>query len=430
MVYYGRKTYMLAFAIIVVFAGALLSSCGKEENHKREGGQLAITVPYSSYKEYLESSIVQEFRKVHPDINVTVGYSYNDFKDDFSRDVEGSVLNQLEHTDLYFGITYAQYDYLKKGDELTDLRTMFQITDFKENKLFNPIIEALSEEKRIFAMPMGFFSNSIAYNVSIFDELGILYPNERNTWDELYEISEKIVEKSNKKYSGIVLNDERYNNFGKALDVLSFPLQGDLYEKKGDHVVIKRDKMSYFIDFYKKGIAGDIIAPRMEDFWNGRAGMGFFNLYDYGAYDNGRVDYKIISAPYFAGSSNTYVLPGDMFAIPVSSSNKQLAWTFIDFAVRNYGPQFDSGSTGWFPVLQSERLKEQKIGNVPAAPFYQMGTLVKQQVPIYSLDEYFSFNEILHDSFNQLLSDQITKEQFFRDTADQLTTVYKQMEEE
>ncbi|GAB6087126.1 ABC transporter substrate-binding protein [Alkaliphilus crotonatoxidans] len=420
-----NKKNILIIGIVLIFFLICFISYSKAQNNRKS---LIITVPYKEYKEDLEFYVIEDFKKNNKDIDIQINYLYDDFKDDFELDYNESILENLPNSDVYLGITFSQYFSLYDSNKLFPLDKLFSTTDFDPSLIFEPIYNSLQKNNHIYAIPMGFYSYGLAYNTDIFNELNIQYPHEGITWDEVMILSKQIKEKS--QYFGIALSNQEVNNLAKTLNILTYPLQDSFYIIKDNSFVINENRAIPFIYYLKDGIRGKYIAPSVVDFFKGNTAMAFVGLYDFDLYNNSwdkksfaEIDYNIIQAPFFdEAKTNTYILPGDMLCISHYSNEKEAAWRFIDYVVRNYYKRYDSGTYGWFPVYKDgSKSIMNKHYEFDFSVFYGKGNVIEQTLPIVNAEKLYEFNEIVSKYTYDYIFNDLSIDNYFEFVKNELT---------
>ena len=142
-------------------------------------------------------------------------------------------------------------------------------------------IQGVTHDGEIWGLPQDICARSILlYNMDMFDEAGLPYPDETWTWDDLYEAAKKLTKPDKSQYGFLAAlhNQEGFYNF--------------IYQNGG--TVITPDKksgyddprtieaMEFYVKFVKEGLSPLIFgdAERAEAMQNGLCAMGFFGSWN------------------------------------------------------------------------------------------------------------------------------------------------------
>jgi len=82
-----------------------------------------------------------------------------------------------------------------------DLNPYIEIdkTDLDPDDYFPGVLDALSYKGSVYALPTWTTSSGLFYNQRLFDEAGILYPDDSWTWDTLVESGKKLTKQEDNK---------------------------------------------------------------------------------------------------------------------------------------------------------------------------------------------------------------------------------------
>lgn len=144
-------------------------------------------------------SLVEEFNKEHPSINVTVEYTPDWFQKALTAYVGGNP------PDIVWCAWYNVGDFARRGAlvNLEDnyLRPMGLYNQYSED--FYPYLWETSKYKgKIYAIPFDTNNMLTFYNVDMFKAAGVNSPKENWTWDDFVEISRKLTKPGQWGYTG------------------------------------------------------------------------------------------------------------------------------------------------------------------------------------------------------------------------------------
>ena len=137
-----------------------------------------------------------------------------------------------------------------------------------------------------------------------------------------------------------------------------------------------------------------------EDFFTGKSLFAFVNIYDMDYYFNyfenkSNLKYSILEAPYFDGISGSYIIPGDLIAINSNSKNLNKSITLLKEMLINYGKFYDSGSFGWFSLVnQNVQARIVNQFKIDKELIYPNDTSLTPASPVnYSFTELMNLNQ-------------------------------------
>ncbi|WP_181438855.1 extracellular solute-binding protein [Paenibacillus sambharensis] len=196
----------------------------------------------------------------------------------------------------------------------------------------------------------------------------------------------------------------------------SYPSDRYFYVKEDGLVTISKTRLFPFIDYLKEAETLKLNTSSIKDFFNGDVAMAFVGLYELDAmYANNenqfKFEYGITSAPHF-GDNYSYVIPGDMITISKKSNNKESAWLFIDYMIKEYNNHYDAGTFGWFSTYNFE---QQSIRNqqydFSFEAFYPDLKVKEQDIPVFTFEELSRYNYLTEPYLNEYLRGELEADQ-------------------
>jgi multiple sugar transport system substrate-binding protein len=174
--------------------------------------------PESYYKQYIETHI----QKYLP--HITINYIQQG---------EGTTISDLLAAGTIPDIMYvvspriAEMNELGVLDDLSPLAARHQIDLSKLADGLEPTFRAYGNGKLLF-MPWGLSNYALYYNKDIFDRLGVVYPKDGMTWDEVYQLARTMTRTvDGVQYRGFDFTPTYYMNYNQ----LSLPFVDQTTEK-------------------------------------------------------------------------------------------------------------------------------------------------------------------------------------------------------
>lgn len=173
---------LVTLGITLVMTSTLLTGCGTSSADEGKV-QLEVFSTKAENKNILQS-MINEFNKENPDINVTLSAPAD----------AGTVLKARLTKDnvpdiMSLGGDASNYGQLVDADMLSDLTNESFTKNISESYI--NMLSDLKEKKdnKIYAIPYATNASGVIYNKDLFAKLGLQVPK---TWDELMEVCNKI----------------------------------------------------------------------------------------------------------------------------------------------------------------------------------------------------------------------------------------------
>ena len=220
-------------AVSLITAGVLMAgvctSCGKGKD-KDAGGKTVITVGGWPSKEGQEKDDIEarkaRFEEANPDISIKPDPWSFDFKTFYSKAAGGQlpILYNANYTEV------AQIIESGYSSDLTEVLKKYNLYD----KMNKDVLDVVSKDGKVYALPYEAYALGIAYNVDLFEKAGLMNadgtPKQPKNWDEVVEFAQKIKKATGK--AGFVFPTSG-NNGGWLFTSLAWSFGAD-FMKKGD----------------------------------------------------------------------------------------------------------------------------------------------------------------------------------------------------
>ncbi len=231
-------------------------------------------------------------------------------------------------------------------------------------------------EGSVYGFPRDIGLEVLYYNKDIFDEVGVDYPNEDWTWDDLLAAAEKLtVVSSSGRVSRSALGMEggKYQlwigqNKGSILDDMRNPSRCTLADPEAVEAVKFFAGMmndNYAIRDANLGQAGGDAAV----FQSGQAAMIIQNASRISAFNAAGMNYDVAVVPIPEGGQRSASAAGAAWTMSSFSDDKDSAWTFLSWLQSTEGGQAIYTASGEIlPALQSTAKSDAFLGisDIPA----------------------------------------------------------------
>ena len=223
------------------------------------------------------------------------------------------------------------------------------------------LLESAMYEGSVYGFPRDIGLEVLYYNKDIFDEVGLDYPTEDWTWDDLLAAAEQLtVVDANGRVERYALAMEggKYQlwvgqNYGSILDDMRNPSKCTLDQPEAvEAIQFFADMMdnNYAMRDADLGQAGGDAAV----FLSGQAAMIIQNSSRVSAFNAADMNYDVQVVPIPEGGQRSASAGGAAWVMSAGSDNKDAAWTFLSWLQSKDGGQklyTESGEI--FPALRS-----------------------------------------------------------------------------
>jgi len=136
--------------------------------------------------------MVYQFKKLHPDVDVSVEYETGDLAQLLSTQAAAGTLPDVTFTADLFVVPFAKGGISIDMEPLAKADPSFDLSDVYENML------ALSkvEGKGIYMIPSSYDVVTLYYNKTLFDQAGAPLPTADSTWEDIIASCKTILEKT------------------------------------------------------------------------------------------------------------------------------------------------------------------------------------------------------------------------------------------
>lgn len=301
--------------------------------------------------------VADAFMAEHPDIKVEImGEPWNDY---FTKmQTLWASGDAAAIPDVLF--LWPTPRYAAEG-VLEDLTPYIESAGYDLNDYWPALLESASYDGKVYGFPRDIGLEVLYYNKDIFDEVGVEYPTDAWTWDDLAAAAEKL---------SIVDASGRVDRYGLAMEGGKWSLW--LNQNKGTILDDMRNPSKCTLDQPEALAAVQFFADLMNNNWamrdanlsqaggdaavfaSGQAAMIIQNASRVSAFNQAEMNYDVQVVPIPEGGQRSASAGGAAWVMSSGADNKETAWTFLSWLQSTDGGQrlyTESGEI--FPALQS-----------------------------------------------------------------------------
>jgi len=242
--------------------------------------------------------------------------------------------------------------------------------DFPRDDFWPGLLEFAMYDGEVYGFPRDIGLEVLYYNKDIFDEVGLEYPNEDWTWDDLQSAAEQLsVVAPSGRVSRYALGMEggKYQlwigqNEGSILDDMANPSECTLDEPEAIEAI------QFFADMMENDLAlrdanlsqagGDSAV-----FQSGQAAMIIQNASRIPVFNEAGLNYDVAVVPIPEGGQRSASAAGAAWTMSSFSDDKDAAWTFLSWLQSTDGGQAIYTESGQIlPALRSTATSEVFLG--------------------------------------------------------------------
>ena len=222
---------VIALGMVVLLMASMLAGCGAGGNDKNENGQTVISVGNWPTKEGTELTNMESrkvrFEEANPDVVVEPDPWKFDRRTFYAKAAGGQL-------PTVYQAGYTEMPEIISTDLSADLTKVLNKRGY-EGMLNEKILEVVSKNGEIRALPKNAYLLGLAFNAELLEQAGFLsedgLPHQPKDWYELAEMAAVIKEKTGK--AGLVLPTAG-NNGGWIFTAIAWSFGVDFMEKDAD----------------------------------------------------------------------------------------------------------------------------------------------------------------------------------------------------
>lgn len=271
---------------------------------------------------------------------------------------------------------------LKDLQLLSDLTPFIQTYKFDLNR-FAPgvvdVVKSYSEDGAFLVMPFELNNNALFYNKSIFDKLGVPYPKDGMTWEELFELTKKVV----RTEGGVQYNGFHYNFLNM---VYKNQLGLTFVDPKTNKATVNNDQWAHWLkvmtSFYSIPGNQPPVDEKTAFLKNQTLAMrtGPNYITELAAAGASGLNWDLVSLPQFSGSEGKgSQMNAPYYAIPPTSKNKDAAFQVINYLLSDE-VGIALARQGRIPILKSEAVRSEFGKGIPGLENKNLAALYKDTI--------------------------------------------------
>lgn len=328
---------MLRLALVILLAVALIA-CSLPTGTPATTRTISFMVSGDAAEKAAYERLVAEFRKHHPDIDVTLIHipGQSDYRKRLGIDFAAGTPSDIVLLNYRRYAAFAAKGVLEPLGPYLDRNTLITRGDFYAETT-TPFIW----KGALMCIPQNLSSLVVYYNRDLFRVASLPDPSPEWTWDDFLQAAQALTQDTD--------NDGVIDQYGLGTEVSLFRVAPFIWQNGGDLVdnpqsptrlildtPAAREAIQWFVDLQvKHGVTPDAVEEAAESsesrFLNGHLGM-FLNS------RRGVPTYRTITsfdwdiAPLPRGKQRAGILHADAYCMARVSQQKAAAWTFIEFA--------------------------------------------------------------------------------------------------
>lgn len=170
-------------------------------------------------------------------------------------------------------LDYNMLGQFVKENLLTPLDSYIAEDEFDTSGYVPAVIDglkAISGSNTLYALAPTFTSSALVYNKAIFDEMGVEYPTDNMTWEQMFTKAEQVAngEEAERKF-GFSFRTYTYSNMMDDFQVYTAPLELQMMDEDQTTMLVDsqpwKDVMGRLIELYKADVM-----PDQEDYYRNR----------------------------------------------------------------------------------------------------------------------------------------------------------------
>lgn len=372
-----QRKRLLTFAVMLavfVLAGACAPVGPSAAPPDGSGGATTISWALWGSPEEVAThqAVADAFMAEHPEIRVEIiSYPWNDYFTAMQTAwASGDPAAIPDVLFLWPTPRYAADGVLENLDPYIE-QAGYDLSDY-----WPALLESAMFEGSVYGFPRDISVEVLYYNKDIFDEVGISYPDERWTWDDLLTAAEALTQvEATGQVTRYALGMEGGKfqlwvgqNGGAILDDMRNPSRCTLDEPAAQEAIEFFATMmenNYAMRDANLSQAGGDAAV----FANGQVAMIIQNASRVSQFNAAGLNYDVAVVPIPEGGQRSASAGGAAWVMSAAGDNKDAAWTFLSWLQSTDGGQrLYTASGEIFPALQSTARSDAFLqsGNPPA----------------------------------------------------------------
>lgn len=412
------KFLSISILVIIVFLSTLMGCTEKPEDIEKG----TLTVLYSGGEEWFQQRYGMLFTTKYPKVDIEVVSTKSlQASGTYSKEALKKYIDE-ENPDVLV-LNTTEYVWLNEDNCLYDLTDFVYGQGFDSDGILPSVLEYLKIKGngKLYGVAPTFYSTALFYNKDLFDSLGVPYPTNKMTWDEVMNLAQRFVD------AGINIHGISQSfqndpfNFAKNL---AYYKGVSLYDSKRDLILLNSTEWKQIFELvvnaYKNGVIYDPkhetekreitqeeILRQQNIFLLGESAITVDNYYLIAMIDKASkpVNWDVVTLPIDEKNPNTtngfYV--SQIFSINRKTSNLELSKKLVEFVNgNNFAKRLGKSSN----ELVSRTRYIENINNKNIEAFYELkpGDYMYQNSQEMPGGLYSSISEIANRELYEVIS--------------------------
>ncbi|MDF2717165.1 MAG: family 1 extracellular solute-binding protein [Paenibacillus sp.] len=245
---------------------------------------------------------------------------------------------------------------LKDLQLLSDLTPLIKTYKFDLNRFTDGVVDVVksySDNGQFLVMPFELNNNALFYNKDIFDRAGVGYPKDDMTWEQLYDLTKRIVRTD----GNVQINGFHYNFLNVIYkNQLALPF----VDPKTNKAAVNNEQWAQWVkvmtSFYTIPGNQPAVDEKTAFLKNQTLAMRTGPNYMTELAASG-MNWDVVSFPHFAGKERAGTqMNAPYYAIPPASKNKDAAFQVISYLMSDE-VAIELARQGRIPILKSEAVR-------------------------------------------------------------------------
>ncbi|PZD93231.1 hypothetical protein DNH61_24615 [Paenibacillus sambharensis] len=384
--------------IIIAICLLALTGCAAESPDLREE-EVSLTIGYTS-EELFEQRYASLLSIEYPRLKYTV-VPMNEMA---KKQISAEQWSKENSADLLY-IPADDYQEFIDSSLLLELDTYIQRDSYPLETLAASVVDLTKQygKGKLYGLPSNFYSRAIAYNKQLFDDMGIDYPSDQMTWDELIALASRFDRGLSLAYPSAadwVMDMGRLQNL-------------QVWDETADSPTLHSPEWEAVFNLIREPLKDGRIAVHTinssgtNPFISGEYAMQavsyeeFRMLEQQSGMEWGLVTMPVNSADPDNGSSMT---AGGFFAIPAASVHADAAWELLQYFMSDRVAELEYRSSYGFSILTS-MISMSEAEDAYMEAFYKLGSApgTEESTKAYAIVEEVVTRLIQEDTATEII---------------------------
>lgn len=186
-----KKRKLISIVVVLGIMLSLAAGCGsKNDSVDKKSVSLTFMI-WDIFQQPGMEAMVEAYVKEHP--NVSIEVQTVNWDEYWTKLEAAATSNALP--DVFWMHTNEFMKYATSG-KLADLTDLYGDLNYYKDNFPSGLVKNFSYEGKIYGVPKDWDTIALAYNVDLFDQAGIDYPDETWTWETVIDAAKKIKDKT------------------------------------------------------------------------------------------------------------------------------------------------------------------------------------------------------------------------------------------